>query len=157
MKFEVLIFGEQALATKFTRMGDDALDASPAFDNVAEYLFKITDTTFNSQGRRGGGSWRMLTPKWAKYKAKRGWDTRILHQFGNLRESVTRRGAKGQILDIRPQSLLFGSDLEYAARHQFGVPGKTPKREFVKVTKNDTMKIRDLIRDHLMRAWRARK
>jgi phage gpG-like protein len=155
MKFEVLVFGEKKIATQFTRMGDDIINASPAFEDVADYLMKTTETTFNSEGRRGGGSWKALTAKWFTRKLRKGWDPRILHKFGDLRESVTRRGATGQILEITDTSLLFGSKLDYAARHQFG-HRQTPERPFVKVTTVDSVKIRDMIRDHLMRAWRAR-
>lgn len=155
MQFQVLVFGEKAVATKFTRTGDYARDAAPAFENIADFLLQTTETTFESQGRRGGGSWKALTAEWFNRKLRKGWDTRILHKFGDLRRSVTRRGATGQILDVTHNSLRFGSSLDYAARQQFGYRG-TPKRPFIKVTQLDRVKIRDMIRDHMMQAWRAR-
>jgi phage gpG-like protein len=155
-KIQVLVFGDEVVATKFSRMRYDILDASPAFENIADYLFKSTAATFDSQGRRGGGSWKFLTGKWLSRKARHGWDTRILHKGKGtpLRKSVTVRGAPGQILDITPHSILFGSSLEYATRHQFGYK-QTPKRSFIKLTPGDRLKTRQMIRDHLMQAWRA--
>lgn len=158
MNFQVLIFGEKLVATKFERMAADALDATPAFKKVAKYMMETTDTVFESQGRRGGGSWKRLTPEWELAKAKKGWDTRILHmkypRSNTLRKSVTRPRAGGQILEIERDSMRLGSRLPYAATHQYG-RGHIPARPFLKFTKRDTQKIEDLITDHLMQAWRA--
>jgi phage gpG-like protein len=154
-RLQILVFGDKVLTTKFTRFADDMLDASPGFDMVADLMLRASDKTFSSQGRHGGGSWKPLTGKWLRRKASKGWDTRILHKNGNLRDSVTKRGADGQILDIGPNSINFGSDLPYAARHQFGYR-QTPKRPFVKMTPLDIIKIRNILRDHMMQEWTRR-
>lgn len=153
MQFSVVIFGEKKVAAKFDRMGRDILDERPAFDKVADYLMKITATQFDSQGRRGGGQWKPLTSKWARYKVLKGYDPRILHKQGVLRRSVTNRGARGQILRINKQEMEFGSNLEYAARHQFGY-GNVPARPFLRILGSDEKKIAKMISDHIMRAWR---
>jgi phage gpG-like protein len=160
MKVKVLVFRDEIIAEKFDRMGFDALNAKPAFKDVAKYMMEVTDTVFESQGRRGGGSWRRNTAKWTAYKAKKGWDLRILHarypRSNTLRKSVTRPRAGGQILVIEDDFMQLGSSLPYAARHQYG-HGKTPARPYLKFTKRDTTHIRDMIRDHLMRAWSKRQ
>lgn len=153
MKFSVSIYGEKLVSTKFERAARAAMNVKPAFDNVANELMRITETQFESQGRRGGGSWKGLDKKWLFRKTKAGHDPRILHMRGALRRSVTKRKAKGQILIITPDSLTFGTSLPYAARHQFGVPGETPKRPFLRTTKHDRENMRDEIRDHLMKSW----
>jgi phage gpG-like protein len=161
MKVKVLVFGAERVAVKFNRMGHDMVNAKPGFKDVGDYLMQITDTQFNSQGRRGGGSWKRLDPKWLKFKAKKGWDLRILHQMhpksGSLRRSVTVRRATGQVLEIEKDSLNFGSSIPYAARHQFGVQGKTPARPFIRILKTDETKIRNTLRDHIMQAWERKR
>ena len=153
MKFSVVIFGEEKVAAKFDRMAKDMEDARPAFEKVAEYLMEITETQFDSQGRRGGGSWKFLTPAWLRYKQLKGYDTRILHKFGILRRSVTRQHAEGQVLHIKKEEIEFGSELEYAARHQFGY-AQTPARPYLKILRSDEKKITDIVAKHIMRAWR---
>jgi phage gpG-like protein len=151
MRFRVLVFGTEAVYTRFTRMARDAADASPAFDDVAEELMRITDIQFQSQGRRGGGSWKRLTQKWLNFKVNKGLDPRILHMRGPLRASVTQRGAPGQILKISPTQLDFGSSLSYARTHQYGYPPRNiPKRQFIKLLDGDRTNIRNMIRDHIM-------
>ena len=156
MKLEVKIFGETVVANKFERMAKDAKNATPVFKEISKYLMQITETQFESQGRRGGGSWKHNTPKWTKRKIVKGWNPLILHQMhprsGSLRRSVTRPRTKGQVLVITNTSINFGSSLPYAGRHQYGY-GKTPARPFLKVTKGDSKKITQMLSDHLMQAW----
>lgn len=160
MKFQVLVFGDEVVATKFQRMGVDALNAKPVFKDIAKYMMEITEKQFESQGRRGGGSWKRLSPLWLKQKERKGWDTRILHQkyprSNTLRKSVTRSRAGGQILEITDTSVNFGSSLPYAGRHQYGY-GKTPARPYLKILKGDSEKIRGMIRDHLMQQWTRKR
>ena len=160
MKFEVLVFGDRAVAAKFERMGADAVNARPAFKQISRYLMEVTDIQFESQGRRGGGRWKKLTEHWLHQKERKGWDTRILHKryprSNTLRKSVTRPRAGGQILEITDNSINFGSSLPYAGRHQYG-HGNTPARPFLKVTKGDSEKIRNMLRDHMMQAWTEKR
>lgn len=157
MRFEVVMFGEKVVATKFTRMARDTANARPAFNRVATYLMDITGKQFSSQGRRGGGRWRPLTEEWLRRKIAKGGDPRILHFRGALRNSVTVPKARGQVLKIGPTSLEFGSKLPYAAVQQFG-GGKSnlPARPFLRTTASDRAHMRDVIRDHLMQQWSKR-
>jgi len=154
MRFEVVIFGDKVVATQFTRMGQRAANAAPALRNVGEYLMQVTDTQFSSQGRRGGGSWAKLSPQWLFRKQRLGHDPRILHMSGALRRSVTKWNARGSTHQVSNTQLIFGTNLPYAGRHQFGYE-TTPKRQFLKVTDRDRVHMRNLIRDHLMEAWRG--
>lgn len=146
MRFEITMQGEKLVRTQFTRMANAADHSRPAFNNVVDYLFKINEQQFESQGRRGGGSWRKLTTKWAQRKQRQGQDIRILHQSHTLRRSVTRRRARGQILEFTPTSVTLGTRLPYAGRHQ-------RERPFLVTTATDRENMRNLIRDHLMEVW----
>jgi phage virion morphogenesis protein len=151
IRFRVLIFGTEALSTRLTRMAKDTADARPAFNNVADELMRVTNIQFESQGRRGGGAWARLSPKWLKEKAKITLDLRILHLDHTLRHSVTRRGAPGQVLEIGPTEMNFGSNVKYARVHQEGYPPRNiPRRPFIKLIDSDRRNIRNMIRDHIM-------
>jgi len=146
------MFGEQIVATKFRQSASVAANVLPAFRNVEEYLYQITQTQFNSQGRRAGGSWKKLSAEWLARKARMGRDTRILQFDHALIRSVTKKGARGQILEHTPTSLTFGTELPYAARHQFGHE-RTPQRKFLVVRPSDRAIIAQMIQDHMMTPW----
>lgn len=151
MRFQVLVFGTEAVSTRFARMARDTGDASPAFSDIADELMRVTAIQFDSQGRRGGGSWKHLTTKWLNFKIRHAYNPAILHMRHNLRRSVTVKGAAGQILDISPTELNFGSSISYARTHQYGYPPRNiPARPFIKLIEGDRRKIRDMIRDHIM-------
>lgn len=148
MEFFLEAMGTKQVATRFNRMGAASVNAEPAFRTIAEMLFKITQTTFESQGRRGGGSWRRDSPAWLARKIRGGLDPRIGYATHALVKSVTEPGAPGQVLRIRRQSLRFGSRLPYAQTQQ-------RHRPFIKLTVYDRSNMRAIIREHLITAWRS--
>jgi hypothetical protein len=111
-------------------------------------IFSIEKTVFNSQGRRGGGSWKQDSPDWLARKIRNGQDPRINHMTLALRRSVTEPGAPGQVLEVSPASLVVGSSLPQAAPSQ-------RNRPFIKFTVADRTAMRGVIREYLMAAWRA--
>lgn len=145
----------RTVEVKWRRSVSDAVNMRPAFNDVATLFMNAIDQTFESQGRRGGGSWKRLSPKWAARKARKGLDPRILHMGRNhpLRRSLTKRRARGQILNIGPQSMTLESTIAYAARHQFG-HDKTPARPYIKLTKYDTANAAQIVKNHLTRQWK---
>jgi phage gpG-like protein len=148
MQYFIEAMGIRQVQTKFSRVGLASQDAAPAFRSIAALLFAIEEQIFNSQGRRGGGSWRNLTAEWMLYKIRNRLDPRIGHATHALRESVTELNAPGQILLIGRKSLVFGSDLPYAATQQ-------RNRPFIKYTLNDKARMRNILRDYLVAAWRT--
>jgi phage virion morphogenesis protein len=158
LRYSLSIIGDENVAFKLRLTGRQARDMRPVFNDVADYLMDITGKQFDSQGRRGGGAWARLTPKWAAYKARHGYDPRILHMRGPLRRSVTVRQAKGQILRITPQTMTFGTSIDYAGVHQHGFETRQrymPARPFLRVLPGDQRKINQMLTDHLMRPWRG--
>lgn len=154
MKFEVLVFNEGVVATKFERMGANLVDARPGFEEVGDYLRNVADKTFSSQGRRGGGRWKMLTREWFERKERAGFDPRIMFMRGDLHSSLTKKTDSNHILDINRSSIILGTELPYATRHHFGYR-QTPRRPLFKITKRDQSNIRNILRDHIMKSWRA--
>lgn len=140
--------GAKQVAVKFTRMGEAAVAARPAMEAVAILMMKALGMTFESQGRRGGGSWKRDTPEWLTRKLRNHLDPRIGHATLALRNSVSIPGAPHQDLLVTDTLVHLSSDLPYARTEQ-------RHRPFVKFTIYDRMRMRDIIRDHLMTAFHA--
>lgn len=148
MEYFVRALGIKQVNTKFERMGYAAVHAEPAMESVATLMMRIFAQIFNSQGRRGGGSWRRDTMEWLERKQRLGLDPRINHASQALRRSLTERGAEHQTLEITPFSVDLGTDLEYAA-------AVNRVRPFVKFGQRDRLEMRAVVRDYLMAAFKA--
>jgi phage virion morphogenesis protein len=153
MQYTIQIIGVDHVIEVLRRTALNMRDARRGMSQIADYLMQITATQFDSQGRRGGGSWRRLTPEYQKRKAREGKDPRILHATGVLRKSVTKRRARGQILVINKDSLQFGSNIEYAAVHQRGGGRGIPARPYLKILPRDRTAIADILGGYIMEAW----
>lgn len=129
-------------------MGAAAYDAEPGLLEVAELIFKIEERIFDSEGRRGGGSWKQDSPDWLARKIRMGLDPRINHATLALRKSMTVPDADHQILEVGPHHLRIGSDLPYAAVSQ-------RNRPFVKFTTRDRLEMRNIIKHYLVEAWKV--
>ncbi len=57
----------------------------------------------------GGRTWKELTPAWLEEKRKHGWDSRIGHRLGQLRESLTQPGSEFNITQVTEKRAVFGS------------------------------------------------
>lgn len=146
MKFFFEAMGVTQASKRFERMGAAAINLSPAWVDILSLFFEIETATFESQGRRGGGSWKRDSPEWLARKLRKGLDPRINHATLALRRSMTEPGAPGQVIDIQPGYLKFGSSLPEAEPSQ-------RERPFIKITPFDRLKMRTMIADHFVRAW----
>ena len=142
--FDIEIFGEKVLQDKFTVMAERVGNARPAIRIVANYLMTATERRFEEEGP----GWAPLSRDWELRKAAAGDDPRILRQKKTgptLFRSVTKYRASGQILLISNNGLVFGSNLPYAATHQFGNPSHNiPQRKYLKVTVADRLAITNI-------------
>ena len=148
MKYTLEAFGIQQSITRFSRMGAAAISAEPAMEAILRRLMQIIGQTFESEGRRGGGSWAADTEEWLLRKQRLGLDPRIGHATHALRDSVSVWGASGQIREVGPNFARLGSELEYADTQQ-------RHRPFIKLTKSDKVSMRNICREYLIRAWRT--
>jgi phage gpG-like protein len=125
----------QALTTSSARAGNMQI----AGNEILNYLRRITAKQFSTQGERGlGHQWAPLSEKWLRYKAAHGLDPRILHMRHPLRDSVTKEGAVGSVAASSRSGVIFGTDIKYAAKHQFGSPTRNvPKRPFLVLRRED--------------------
>lgn len=146
MKFFVEALGVKQVTTKFTRMSEARIDASPVMGTLGATMMEIIARIFESQGRRGGGSWKRDSPEWLSAKVRMGLDPRIGYATHALFDSVTNPDDENQILEITPQSVSLGSRLPYAE-------AQNRERPFTKFTPRDRLLMRTQVRNYLMAAW----
>jgi len=119
----------------------------PAMAVVEEVLATAVDDNFQEQGQRGGRQqWADLKDEtWERRREGRGrGQGKILTDTGAL----SRSAQAGRRHDRR--SAEVGTDLEYAATHQFGDPRRNiPARPFLFVTDEDVQEIADTIADYI--------
>jgi phage gpG-like protein len=132
---------------KFERMADAAIDTRPAMETIAGLMMGIIKATFESQGRRGGGSWAQLSTEWLLRKQRLGLDPRIGFAWHRLVEAFGTPGAPHQILEIGRHNVTIESDLPYAATQQ-------AHRPFIRFTMRDRLEMSQVVTDHLVNAWR---
>lgn len=148
MYFTITAMGTERVQQRFNRMGASLIDAAPAFTTILELIYEIETAIFESQGRRGGGSWRRDSPAWLARKARQGLDPRVGFATQALFRSVTTPGDPGQVLEMTKSTLRFGSRLPYARAQQ-------EHRPFIKWTLRDKARMRDIIKDYIVAAWNA--
>lgn len=73
---------------------------------------------FESQGRRGGGSWKRLDPEWVIRKIREGMSPEINIRSGQMLGALTNRDASHAIRRIVGGSLIFGSSATGTAQSQ---------------------------------------
>jgi hypothetical protein len=144
VRFVFEVAGDRQIDRELLRVGDRAVDASPAFEAIGVRLLEIEREQFDSQGGRGSGGWKPLKPATIREKARRGEDPRILHRTRRLVMSLTERGSSDQIFEVSADGLVFGSRLPYAGAHQNPRPGNPlPQRRPVEFTETDR---RDIVK-----------
>lgn len=147
MQFLVEAMNTELVQKKFTRMGSMAVDAHPVLDELADFMMGVVDINFQSQGRRGGGSWKQLTQEWLQRKMREGKDPRIGHYTGALRASLTVRGAEHQRIENNGQWVRLDSMLDYSYK-------QNRERPFTKFLPQDRLIMRTMLTDYLISAWR---
>lgn len=156
LQFSIKAYGTERIAQKFRTSAKQATNSRPAMQQVLRRIVEIERAIFDSQGVRGGGSWKNLSPKWQARKAAAGLDSRKLRASGALFRSLTSLQSSNMIRDINNYSLEFGSRLPYAALHQFG-SDRIPARPYLKFTRRDRDDFVDIVSKHLTTAFGVKR
>lgn len=82
------------------------------------YMERSTLRQFQSAGAAKGTPWKPL--KLSTIKRRRKMSSSILQDTGRLRRSVTARATTGSVWNLTRRALVLGTNLEYAAIHQWG-------------------------------------
>lgn len=142
--FEVA--GDRQINREILHIGEHAGDAAPAFSAIADYMMNETAEQFATQGQHASDGWAPLKFSTLREKQKAGFGSRgILERTLALEDSLTRRKDPNQVLEIRPDSLIWGSKLPYALVHQRPKPGNPlPRRrpiEFTETARKNIVRI----------------
>ena len=125
-----------ALQALFTRIQDP----QGALSEIGENLKRTTRERFRTQQDPDGNAWEALSPDYLKRK-KRNKD-KVLTRGGYLQGQL--------VLQHYDDGLELGSNLVYAATHQFGRMEKNiPARPFLGVSSDDQETILDIVSSYL--------
>ncbi len=120
-----------------------SMDTSALMPRLGEYLQRSTQDRFKSQTSPDGATWDVLAPRTLARKEKKKLNPgKVLTERGFL-----RKGIAWQLLN--KSTVEVGSNLKYAATHQFG-RGNIPPRPFLGLSDQDKRKI-----DAIIRSWAA--
>ena len=111
--------------------------------------------SFSKETSPNGAKFKALSPK---YKARKDRDYSpdlpILMRTGYLYETLVYGNTSNSVLTMTNTKMIYGTDLKYAAVHQFGSPKKNiPKRPYIGFRKNQSERIQLEIRKYLMEAY----
>lgn len=156
----IIDFGDTTRsAEQFAQGATRVVETEGVMSRVAEDMMRIEEIIFNSEGRRGGGSWKRLKPDTVRKKG----NSQILRGTSNpvyegsnavganaLLKSLTEPGAQFQILHVTDEVLEFGTDRPYAEVQAEGGGQNVPARPFMNFLDSDVEKWSDWFYDHVM-------
>jgi phage gpG-like protein len=90
-----------------------------------------------------------LSPRYARYKARRYPGAPILVRSGRLRNALTQPDHPDAIADMQPDRLTFGTRIPYALYHQLGTR-KMPARPPIKLSKPIQTQLLTILRNYLI-------
>lgn len=158
----VVEVNDAQFAQAMKRLDELIKDMTPALRGIGEYLAGSSQDRFGSQTAPDGSAWTPLS-KWYR-DGKSANQDKILTLRGYLRSSVHWQ--------VMPDQVLVGSNLEYAAIHQFGgiirpkqakalkVGGrvvsqvKIPARPYLGISTDDATESEALVADYLAGAFK---
>ncbi len=141
---------DDAVSSALGRLQQRASDLSPAMAVVASLLRESAEESFERQAASDGTPWAPLAPATAARKARKGYSPLALVRDGYLR-SLTALST--------PTTAVAGTNLIYAATHQFGhehdnlfgrgIEATIPARPFLGLRRDYVDDIVDVIIQHL--------
>ena len=132
--------GQAQIAKALNRLLKQGSDLAPAFRDIGEYLLESTQQRFVDMQAPDGKPWEPLAPETLAKKTR---TDKILPESGTLADTLNYQLGNNQ--------LMLGSNLDYAATHQFGRDeAGIPARPFLGVAPFEKIEILDILRDHLM-------
>lgn len=131
------VYGEDILSRELLAFSARGTDMAPAFAALALDLMGEIEKQFDTEGEHVGGKWAPLQPSTSAFKEQRGLDPRILHATLQLRNSLISEDAPGNVLAITPESMTFGTSVEYGKYHQSTKPRQVlPRRPFLDLSES---------------------
>jgi len=146
-KFDIkLTPASQRLVDRLAKAGQ--IDLRPTMEVVGIGYRKEVQMIFSRQQPRGDGMrWAPLSEKYAAWKAVHYPGQPMLVRTGALRQSMTTKGAEGNITAISKTSAIFGTSIRYGIYHDSDKPrkGNLPRRNFSEPSERRIKIIKDQI------------
>lgn len=142
MRLDLEAFGDVQFSREILRVGANAANMKPAFNDVHDIIRDAEKKQFSTQGKAFSNGWKPLAASTKRYKAARNLDPRILHATLRLRKSFTTKGDKDHVFTSSADEMFAGSRVPYARYHQLGTK-KMPRRrpfELDEAVKRDILK-----------------
>jgi len=137
---EVSVVGASAIANALNQLLQQSGNLNPALADIGEYLLDSTQQRFVDQQAPDGTPWDPVSPKTLKKKKRK---DRVLTETGTLADTLNYQLGANQ--------LMLGSNLEYAATHQFGREADgIPARPFLGIAPFEQTEILAILQDHLL-------
>jgi len=136
------VLGANQVTTALNKLLKQSDNLEPAFRDIGEYLLESTQQRFIDQQAPDGTPWEPLSPNTLRHKKR---PDRVLTETGTLADTLNYQLGANQ--------LMLGSNMEYAATHQFGREGDgIPARPFLGIAPFEHKEILTILQDHLMSA-----
>ncbi len=154
LRFTIEIDGIKQFDRVFSKIQYRISDFTPIWEEIAEEFYFMEEKIFENEGNvEDVSKWKDLSTAYAEWKEKHYPGENILHLTGELEESLTRKGASGNIHEIDKKSMAIGSGLKVgkwnlAWLHQRGTH-KMPARPPLRLIKSFKSKITRIMRDAL--------
>lgn len=121
------------------RLHDLGGNLEAPFADIGEYLLTSVEDRFDDEAGPRGEEWQELSPRTRARKQH----PKILTETGHLRAGFS--------YDPGPDELVFGTNVIYAATHQYG-RGAIPARPLLGFDTTDEFEIGEIVVQHLKEA-----
>ena len=136
--------GDDEIRQGLNQLLNQMHDLTPAFRSIGEVLLESTQERMSNEQAPDGSGWEQLSVFTLMNKEKTGQSNKILRGFGTLADTLNYQ--------ISANQLQLGSNLEYAATHQFGrEDANIPERPFLGLSENDKNDVLDILQDHFIK------
>ena len=134
---------DKAVRRALRRIAGALADPSPAMRAIATHLADRAEDAFETEASPGGMPWPALKPATERARKRSGHvPITILQRSGALVRSI--------LADWSDTEAVAGTNLVYAATHQFGDPERNiPARPFLGVSEQDNRFIVDTLVRHI--------
>jgi len=125
-------------------------DLTPAWQRMLPAIRNYIDRRIATGGTHHSmPPFAPLSPRYARYKARRYPGAPILVRSGRLRSALTQPDHPDAIADIQPDRLTFGTRVPYALYHQLGTQ-RMPARPPIKLSKTLQTELLTILRNYLI-------
>lgn len=137
----VRIEGLENCRSYFQRLKRNAEDFTAVGQLIAEHLHASTNQRFMEERDPDGRAWEGLKKSTLATKRRKKIAPRILKESLTLLKSIDT--------EVTAQAIIIGTDVKYAAAHQFGVAKRNlPARAFLGLSDDDRTAVEQLIIDY---------